>query len=768
MVGRVRSLTIDGRIGVPTPSAEHLRMGGCDPQGHCITVNSRYLLKDGRPWLPVMGEFHFSRYPAELWEEELLKMKAAGIDIVATYIFWIHHEEVEGEWDWSGRRCLRGFAELCARNGLYLYPRIGPWAHGECRNGGFPDWLLRKCPVVRADDPTYLGYVERFYGQIYAQLEGLLFKDGGPVIGIQLENEYGHVGGVGHPEHILTLKTLAQRVGFDVPLYTVTGWGGAWVPEGEVLPVLGGYAAAPWTQHTEPLGPLPVYLFQSYANDPNIGGDLAVRNTRRIRFDPHLYPYLTCETGGGIQVTDHRRPLLSADDIAAIPLTQLASGANLIGYYVFHGGTNPVGRLSTLQESRETGYPNDLPVLSYDFQAPLREYGQLRDSYRHLKLLHTFIRTFGEQLAPMETAFPDHLPEGAGDTEVLRLAARISGNRGFLFVNNHQRHVKMPFHHDVAVDVALPGEDVHFPPFTVVPDAKFIWPFNLDLSGVRLVYAEAQPVCTLAVEGAQTYVFAATPGVPPVYAFDSATVAAWSVRHGSVHLDGTSLVIADIQPGVNAFYELTAMDGTQVRILTLSEVEALNLWLGKVGAQEVLVLTEADMYCKGGALVFTARTPTVDFSIYPRKPLRHAGKLLTGTPDGLFTRYTVATPRRSPTVEVAPHPDLPYCWIITLPPDVLAGVDDVFLRFDVDCDKAFLYLGDDLVADYFYNGEVWEVGLKRFADRLGTASLRLVLKPPRAGAKVYFDCPPHFVVGVAGRLNGVEAVPAYRFVVRGT
>ena len=111
-------------------------------------------------------------------------MKAAGIDIVATYIFWIHHEEVEGEWDWSGRRCLRGFAELCARNGLYLYPRIGPWAHGECRNGGFPDWLLRKCPVVRADDPTYLGYVERFYGQIYAQLEGLLFKDGGPVIGI--------------------------------------------------------------------------------------------------------------------------------------------------------------------------------------------------------------------------------------------------------------------------------------------------------------------------------------------------------------------------------------------------------------------------------------------------------------------------------------------------------------------------------------------------------------------------------------------------------
>ena len=74
MIGRVRSLTIDGRIGVPTPLADHLRIGGCDPQGHCITVNSRYLLKDGRPWLPVIGGFHFSRYPAELWEEELLKV----------------------------------------------------------------------------------------------------------------------------------------------------------------------------------------------------------------------------------------------------------------------------------------------------------------------------------------------------------------------------------------------------------------------------------------------------------------------------------------------------------------------------------------------------------------------------------------------------------------------------------------------------------------------------------------------------------------------
>ena len=118
----------------------HLRMGtGIRPDGRTVSVNSLHLLRDGEPWLPVMGEMHFSRYPRQYWEESLLKIKAAGIEIVASYVFWIHHEEVEGEFDWSGDRDLRYFAQLCARHGLYFFPRIGPWCHGECRNGGYPD-----------------------------------------------------------------------------------------------------------------------------------------------------------------------------------------------------------------------------------------------------------------------------------------------------------------------------------------------------------------------------------------------------------------------------------------------------------------------------------------------------------------------------------------------------------------------------------------------------------------------------------------------------
>jgi hypothetical protein len=81
-----------------------------------IGVNSRYLTLNGKPWLPVMGEFHFSRYPESQWEEEILKMKAAGVNIVATYVIWIHHEEIEGQFDWKGQRDLRAFAPSFAPN----------------------------------------------------------------------------------------------------------------------------------------------------------------------------------------------------------------------------------------------------------------------------------------------------------------------------------------------------------------------------------------------------------------------------------------------------------------------------------------------------------------------------------------------------------------------------------------------------------------------------------------------------------------------------
>lgn len=97
----------------------------------------KYLTKNEKPWFPIMGEFHYSRYPREYWMESIYKMKAGGVDVLSTYVFWIHHEELENNYDFSGQRDLRTFVETVKKCGITMFLRIGPWCHGEVRNGGF-------------------------------------------------------------------------------------------------------------------------------------------------------------------------------------------------------------------------------------------------------------------------------------------------------------------------------------------------------------------------------------------------------------------------------------------------------------------------------------------------------------------------------------------------------------------------------------------------------------------------------------------------------
>ncbi|GAA3572863.1 hypothetical protein GCM10022395_22650 [Snuella lapsa] len=191
-------------------------MGHPGKSGEDIKVNSLYLTKGGEPLLPVMGEFHFSRYDHRYWKETLLKMKASGVNIVSTYLLWIYHEEIEGQLDWTGNNNIRAFVELCEEIGLLVHLRIGPYCNAECRNGGLPDWLMKKTHIrKRYNDPLYLAYSQKWYQAIYEQVEGLLYKDGGPIMGVQLENEYvtkEHV-----VPHLMALKEMAVKVGLDTP-----------------------------------------------------------------------------------------------------------------------------------------------------------------------------------------------------------------------------------------------------------------------------------------------------------------------------------------------------------------------------------------------------------------------------------------------------------------------------------------------------------------------------------------------------------------------
>ena len=183
MAGAEQLLTVDASGPTPEPRTGTIKLGpAVAPGGHTLGINNQYLTRDGKPWLPVMGEFHYSRSPAAGWDAELAKMKSAGIDIVATYIIWNHHEASEGKFDWSGNRDLRRFVQLAHKHGLDVVVRVGPWSHAEVRYGGFPDWVVDAMPT-RGNDPTYLHYVERWYREIGRQFDGLLYKQGGPVIG---------------------------------------------------------------------------------------------------------------------------------------------------------------------------------------------------------------------------------------------------------------------------------------------------------------------------------------------------------------------------------------------------------------------------------------------------------------------------------------------------------------------------------------------------------------------------------------------------------
>nr|WP_257030999.1 beta-galactosidase [Edaphobacter lichenicola] len=736
-------VVIDARAPVSGPKPVQAALGtSTRPDGQSLTVNSQYLLLDDKPWLPVMGEFHYSRVPRQDWEAEILKMKAGGVQIIATYVIWLHQEEVEGKFDWSDRRDLRAFVALCSKHGMYVYPRIGPWAHGEVRNGGLPDWVLSKGPV-RRNDPTYLAEVGTFYQQIADQLQGELWKDGGPVVGIQIENEYRDDGKPGSGvEHIRMLKKLARDAGLDVPLYTVTGWDGAAIPLDAVLPVYGGYPDAPWDGLAKKMPPNEVYTFRT-AN--RIGGNMGIIGGRGQNPASSYAgtPFLTAEVGGGLEDTYFRRPVLSTDDIAAIPTVLIGSGANLMGFYMFQGGRNPEGKLTTLQESQATGYPTDVPVKSYDFQAPLGEFGGERPSFRRLKLVNYFLNDFGELLAPMTPSFPAALPASPADLSVPRLSARTSGNHGFLFINNYLRGETMPDRKQfsVALKTSLGMVVVPAKPIDLPSGAYGIWPVNLNLGGLTLRYSTAQLFHRFTVGEEAYFCFFAIPGIDPELALETSqnpvSLSSSLIRHTE---DGvTYLNTHDPAQIQQIVYQIGAK---KIHLLLFSREQAEHTW--RVPGQSFPLLTSADFYADEHTVTLQSNgDPNISFSIFDRssRPTTSAS-LRSSKPSDLLTTYasrlSAVSPKgslqlvslgshrdplhygstfswRKQPIPVAPDDqDFEHAsrWTLDLPKLAYGDVSDIRIFIEYQGDVARLSSGGKLVDDDFWNGRPWELSLK--------------------------------------------------------
>lgn len=743
----------------------HLKLGGINPDGKRMTVNSYYMSVEGKPVIPVMGEFHYSRYPAEQWEEQILKIKAGGVNVIPTYVFWNIHEEVEGVFDWKGNRNLRNFIELCAKHDMQTIVRVGPFCHGEIRNGGLPDWLFAKPIEVRSNDANYLFYVERLYHQIASQIEGLYYKDGGPVIGIQIENEHQHSAAPwaihypGAPRdmtsatydagitmvgvsvqdkkittaelgnlHMKTLKNIAEKAGMIVPLYTATGWGNAAIIDNEVIPVTAAYTYPFWAKpHMSPF-----CLFKDIQKNPDYAP---------VRYDTSLYPSFTAEMGVGIQMIYSSRPIVTAEAAEALMVRSLGSGANGIGYYMYHGGSTP-------KQNNGVGFLSDeimgVPKISYDFQAPIGEFGQVRDSYQHLRILHLFIQEFGDRLAPMQVVLPKGYENITPDNrETLRYAARTKNGSGFVFMTNFQDHDTARIDQKgLRLDLKLADEAISIPEegtFTLKKDVSAILPFNLKMEDAVLKYATAQLLTRLDDDGKSHYIFFAPDGFQPEFRFDETTL-----KKGKR--------IYKPKPGTKSTFSVTTKQGKNILITTLTREQALQT----VKTDNRILITKATvMPEKHQCTLLSMGSNQIEYILYPSKQGWKEQTITVEPVSPVMEWKKVGSRRMSVHVE---QPSMPQ-------------VHEYFLRINYVGDVAMAFINGSMELDHFYYGMPWTIGLKRFREKMENHSINFYIRPLRKDAPYMQDLPSHAIPDFSQKganciIKQVELIPEYKAVLR--
>lgn len=187
-----------------------------------FTIGEEDSLLDNQPFLIRCGEMHFARIPREYWTHRLRMARAMGLNTVCAYLFWNQHEPNPGQFDWSGNADAAEFCRLAQKEGLKVILRPGPYSCAEWDFGGHPWWLLKTPDIkVRTRDPRYLAASRRYLLAMGRQLAPLQVTRGGPIIMVQVENEYGSYGS--DREYIGIIRDNLKEAGFDVPLFTCDG-----------------------------------------------------------------------------------------------------------------------------------------------------------------------------------------------------------------------------------------------------------------------------------------------------------------------------------------------------------------------------------------------------------------------------------------------------------------------------------------------------------------------------------------------------------------
>jgi len=344
---------------------------------HSFAITDGNFLLDGKPIQIHSGEMHYARIPKPYWRHRLKMMKAMGLNAVATYVFWNYHETAPGIWDFkTGNKDIAEYIKTAQEEGLFVILRPGPYVCAEWEFGGYP-WFLQKVPgmVIRGNNPQYLAATKAYFTALYGQVKNLLVSNGGPIIMVQGENEFGSyvaqrkdISLEDHKKYSAAVFQQLKDVGFNVPFFTSDG---SWLFEGGALP-----------------GAL-----------PTANGEDDVAKLKEIvnKFNGGKGPYMVAEFYPGW--LDHWAepfPKVSYKSTAKQTQKYLDGGVSF-NYYMVHGGTN-FGFTSGANYDNKHDIQPDLT--SYDYDAPISEAGWATKKYDTLR---TMLKTAETPAVPAKT-----------------------------------------------------------------------------------------------------------------------------------------------------------------------------------------------------------------------------------------------------------------------------------------------------------------------------------------------------------------------------
>ncbi len=331
---------------------------------HTFTVGDSNFLLDGKPFLIKAGEMHPSRVPHEYWADRLRMIHAMGLNTVSVYVFWNVHEPREGEFNFTGDADIAEFVRLAQQEGLWVIVRPGPYCCAEWEFGGFPWWLLKDHDMkVRSQDPRFLAASATYMKKLGEQLAPLQITHGGPIIMLQVENEYGSFGN----DHVYMgkIRDLDRAAGFTVPFFTADGGGnmmaGGHLPD--ALPGLNG------------------------GNGPGIFKEIGKYRPNGPWFVPEFYP-------GWLDHWGDPHASVGIKGLGRETEWDLTNNVSFC-YYMIYGGTS----FGFMNGANYGGGFQPQPT-SYDYDSPIDEAGHPTPKYFALR------KVLAQHLAPGET-LPD-------------------------------------------------------------------------------------------------------------------------------------------------------------------------------------------------------------------------------------------------------------------------------------------------------------------------------------------------------------------------